>query len=418
MSNSESTAPSQDTRTPLGLPQWALFLFPVVLVVLVLVGLFVAGPGFERGAPAPDLTVSYHTIPDSETTILHVTNNGPEPVTVAQVFVDEAYWDFGVEKTNSLPFVGTGDGPKTLAPGEGAKITLPYPFTLHPGNEVEVELLLAGGETFAYEIKGVQTTPRGGTELFGTLGLIGLFVGVIPVTIGMLWLPAIRATSDRWMYAILAFAAGVLGYLAVESTFEAFELTERIPGTYAGPSLIVLAIVGTLLAVQSVSEWRKARTGGEQAGLRVAYLVAFGIGLHNLAEGLAIGGAYALGEMSLAVFFVAGFMLHNVTEGPAIVAPLARGQDVTDRPRFRHFAALGLLGGAPVILGGWIGGLALSPTVNAFFLAMGAGAILQVLWELIQFVRVGGGRVASVLNLWAFLAGAIVMYATGLFVAL
>ncbi|MFW6153037.1 MAG: ZIP family metal transporter [Halobacteriota archaeon] len=402
-----------------GLPRWVWALVPIVLIALVLVGLLVAGPGFERGAPQPELSISYHTIPDENSFVLHVTNDGSTDLTIAQVFVDGAYWNFEVDKTRSLPLVGSGDGPNTLAPGEQAEIVVPYHLDLNPDNAMEVRVVLGDGGTIPYEIEGVQTTGGFGVELVTTLAIIGLFVGVIPVAIGMLWYPYIRSLDARWLFAILAFAAGVLAFLAVESLFEAFELAARIPGAYLGDALIILATVGTLLLVQSVSEWRKERQPGAHHGLWVAYLVAIGIGLHNLAEGLAIGGAYALGQMSLAAFLVIGFMLHNVTEGPAIVAPLAR-RDAVDasRPALWHFLALGAIAGGPVILGGWIGGLSLSPTIGAFFLAVGAGAILQVIWELIGLVRADGGRAVTSYNLLAFLIGAIVMYLTGLFVAL
>jgi zinc transporter ZupT len=255
-------------------------------------------------------------------------------------------------------------------------------------------------------------------SILWTLALVGVFVGVIPVLLGMLWFPFIRSMSDRGLHAVMLFAAGVLAFLAFDAAFEAFELAERIPGAYEGPLLVVLGIVGALFAVQAVSAWREGRVaaGDDRAerGLRVAYLVALGIGLHNLAEGLAIGSSFALGRVSLGAFLVVGFMIHNVTEGPAVVAPVADDE----RPALRHFVALGLLAGAPVILGGWIGGFAFSPTLGAFFLAVGVGAILQVDWELARLVRAADGRVATATNLLAFLVGFAVMYATDVFVVL
>ena len=97
-----------------------------------------------------------------------------------------------------------------------------------------------------------------------------------------------------------------------------------------------------------------------------------------------------------------------------MVAPIADGE----RPALRHFAALGLLAGAPVVLGGWIGGVVFSPTLGAFFLAVGVGAILQVDWELARLVRAADGRVASATNLLSFLVGFAVMYATDILVVL
>lgn len=170
-------------------------------------------------------------------------------------------------------------------------------------------------------------------------------------------------------------------------------------------------IVGAALLVQAVAA--RGTAGGEPSALTVAYLVALGIGLHNLAEGLAIGSAFALGRVSLGAFLVIGFMVHNVTEGPAVVAPLSRGE----RPALSHFVALGAIAGAPVILGGWIGGLAFSPTLGALFLAIGVGAILQVDWEIAGMVR-DRSRLGTVPNILGFLAGFVLMYATDLLVAL
>jgi zinc transporter ZupT len=397
------------TARPLGLPRWVAALVPV-LVLLAVVGLFVfASPlaGVESGEPLPDVTVTHATMPNDETVVLHVTNDGPASVTVSQVLVDEAYWEFRVE--------GSG-GDRTLQPRENAQVVIPYHWT--PGWDLAVDLVLADGTTVGHTIVGPQQSPGTSASILWTLALVGVFVGVIPVLLGMLWFPFIRSMSDRALHALLLFAAGVLAFLAFDAAVEAFELAERIPGAYDGPLVVVLGVVGALLTVQAVSAWREGRVDAGDAraesGLRVAYLVALAIGLHNLAEGLAIGSSFALGRVSLGAFLVVGFMLHNVTEGPAVVAPVADGE----RPALRHFLALGLLAGAPVILGGWIGGVAFSPTLGAFFLAIGVGAILQVDWELARLVRAADGRVATATNLLAFLVGFALMYATDIFVVL
>jgi zinc transporter ZupT len=397
----------EEIAQPLGLPRWVFALLPIVLLVLVLGVFAFTSPlaGVQNGEPLPDVTVTHTTLPSDETVVLHVTNNGPESVTISQVLVDEAYWNFRVE--------GAG-GDQTLAPMERAQIVVPYHW--NPGWDLEVALVLSDGSTFHNTIVAPSQSPGFSTSLLGTLAVIGLFVGVIPVALGMLWFPYIK--SDRWLHAVLVFAAGVLGFLAFDAGFEAFELAERIPGAYEGNLLVVFGIFGALLLVQAISAWREGRVAAgdsrASSGLWIAYLVAVGIGLHNLAEGLAIGSSFALGRVSLGAFLVIGFMLHNVTEGPAVIAPVARGE----RPSLKHFAALGVIAGAPVILGGWIGSLAYSPTIGAFFLAIGVGAILQVNWEIAQMVRHAGGRVASATNLIAFLFGLSVMYVTDLFVVL
>lgn len=399
----------REITQPLGLPRWVTALLPIVLLGLVLGVFAFTSPlaGVQSGEPLPDVTVTHATMPSDETVVLHVTNNGPEEVTISQMLVDEAYWDFRVEEAG---------GDRTLESRESARVVVPYHWT--PGWDLDVDLVLADGTTIGHEIEAPQQTPGFGANVLWTLALIGLFVGVIPVTLGMLWFPYIRSMSDRWLHAVLLFAAGVLAFLAFDAGLEAFELAVEIPGAYDGELLIVLGILGALLLVQSISSWREGRADAGDArassGLWVAYLVALGIGLHNLAEGLAIGSSFALGRVSLGAFLVIGFMLHNVTEGPAIVAPVARNE----RPAWWHFAALGLLAGTPVIIGGWIGGLAYSPTIGAFFLALGVGAILQVDWEIVRMVRDAGGRVVSATNLLAFLVGLVIMYVTDLFVTL
>jgi zinc transporter ZupT len=282
-----------------------------------------------------------------------------------------------------------------------------------------VNVVLGNGATFHHTIVAPQPSPGMTTGILGTLALVGVFVGVIPILLGMLWFPFMRDLSDRWLHAVLLFAVGILTFLAFDAGFEAFEVAAEIPGAFEGPLLVVTAIGGAALLVQAVSAWQSAPDEGETDGetgtspLALAYLVALGIGLHNLAEGLAIGSSFALGRVSLGAFLVIGFMIHNVTEGPAVVAPVARGE----RPSLLHFGALGLIAGGPVILGGWIGGFAFSPTLGAVFLALGVGAILQVNWEIAGMVR-RSGRLGTATNLLAFLVGLVVMYATDLLVTL
>ncbi len=378
---------------------WIGALLPIVLLV-VLVAIVLQFPifgTFQGGEPLPEVDVTHTTIPDDETIVLHVTNSGAESVSIEQVLVNDAYWNFtsavGGESTNTIP------------PSRSARLSIPYHW--NPGWDLEVALVLGDGATFHHTIVAPQQSPGLSGDVLWLLAKIGLLVGVIPVALGMLWFPFIRDLSDRWLHATLAFAAGVLAFLAFDAGFEAFEIAERVPGAFEGKLLVVLGIVGAALLVQAVS----AQKGSSP--LALAYMVALGIGLHNLAEGLAIGSSFALGRVSLGAFLVIGFMVHNVTEGPAVVAPLAR----EERPSLAHFGALGIIAGAPVIIGGWIGGGAYSPTLGAFFLAIGVGAILQVDWEIAGMIR-RRGRLGSRSNIVAALVGFALMYATDLLVVL
>jgi zinc transporter ZupT len=289
---------------------------------------------------------------------------------------------------------------------ESARVTVPYHWT--PGWDLHATLVLSDGATVGHTVVAPQQTPGLTGGLLWTLALVGLFVGVVPVALGMLWFPLLETLADRWLHAVLAFSAGVLAFLAFDAGFESLAVAEQVPGAFEGEILVAVGVVGTLLLVNAA-----AARGDGTSPLRLAYLVALGIGLHNLAEGLAIGGAYALGRVSLGGFLVVGFMVHNVTEGPAVVAPLARAE----RPHPAHFLGLGALAGLPVVFGGWVGSAAGSPTLGALFLAVGVGAILQVVWEIGGLIRTTG-RLASRTNLLAAGGGLGVMYATDLLVVL
>ncbi|WP_332899229.1 MULTISPECIES: ZIP family metal transporter [unclassified Haladaptatus] len=390
---------------PFGLPRWVAAILPIALLALVIAGFFVATPfaGLQgSGAPLPDVTVTHHTIPNDDTIVLHVVNNGPEDVTISQVLVGDAYWNHQVMQG--------GEEVRTIGARESAQVVIPYHW--NPGWDLETALVLNDGTTIHHTIVAPEQSPGVSGDVLWTLAIIGLFVGVIPVALGMLWFPFMQSMSDRALHAILAFSVGILVFLAFDAGFEAFEIAEQVPGAFEGQLLVVLGILGALLIVQAVTKWKSSGTG-TPSGLWIAYMVALGIGLHNLAEGLAIGSAFAIGRVSLGAFLVVGFMLHNVTEGPAVVAPVTRGS----RPSLGHFMAMGALAGIPVIFGGWIGSFAFSPTLGALFLAIGVGAILQVVWEIGGLIS-RNGQLGSSLNLLGFLAGLVVMYATDLLVVL
>lgn len=330
---------------------------------------------------------------------LRVVNGGPDPVTVAQVLVDEAFWDFSIEPGATLSRLGR------------ATIVIPYPWVQEEPHEVTV--LTSTGLTFGHEIPVAVVTPRAGVTFWRVFTLIGVYVGVIPVAIGLLWLPFLRRLPRQWIHFSLALTAGLLIFLAGDALEEALEAAAQVAGAYQGSLLVLLGVVGTLLLIQTVSR-RRGGESGAPSPRNVAFLVALGIGLHNLGEGLAIGAAYALGEATLGAFLVIGFMLHNSTEGLAIVAPIAQ-----DRPKIGTLAGLGLLAGAPTILGAWIGGLAYSPVWATLFLSVGLGAIVQVVVALYRLVATPAERwVWTPLTASGLVTGMLLMYGTGLFVAL
>jgi zinc transporter ZupT len=256
-------------------------------------------------------------------------------------------------------------------------------------------------------------TPRPGARFFALFALIGLYVGVIPVALGLLWYPLTRRLGPRAMDFVLALTIGLLLFLFVDSLEEGLEAAEALPGSFQGLALLAFGTAAAYLAIEALGDLLGRRAGGT-AGWVKALLVAIGIGLHNLGEGLSIGAALALGEVALGTLLILGFTLHNTTEGLAIVAPLAR-----QRVSIWRLALLGLIGGAPTIAGAWIGGLLYSPILSVLFLALGAGAIAQVVVQIARGVageRPLGVYLKSAPAVLGLLAGFAVMYGTGLLV--
>jgi zinc transporter ZupT len=375
---------------------------PVALLA-VFVSLFLAyGPlGLFKTAfpPVEELTVDRVTLrPDQM--IVTVTNGGPEAVTIAQVMVDDAYWQHEITPARTVPRLGR------------ATITLPYPWI--EGDAHVVKLLTSTGATIEHEIAVAVETPQPDARYLFTFTLIGVYVGVIPIFVGLLWFPFLRRISRQWLSFFLSLTGGLLVFLGLDTLSEALEIRTMVPGAFQGTGLVTLGLLGTILALTVIV--RRSTRGapdGPRARFVLAFLIALGIGLHNLGEGLAIGAAYSLGKVALGTFLVLGFLIHNTTEGLGIAAPLA-----PDRPPLASFVMLGAVAGLPTIVGAWIGGFVYSPLFATLFLSIGAGAIFQVVYELVRMmVRQSGDEVMTVTNFAGFVAGLLIMYTTGLLVA-
>jgi zinc transporter ZupT len=382
-------------------PSWVWLLLPLGL--LAALSVMVARGGLldflRAGAPPVEELVFERVTLSPGVIRVQVANGGPDPVTVAQVMVDDAYWRFTITPDATIGRLGR------------AIIELPYPWV---ENEAHLlTLLTSTGLTFEHAVAVARETPRIDARFFRVFGMIGMYVGLIPVLLGLLWYPLLRRLERRWLDFVLALTAGLLIFLGADAVAEALETGAEVGGAYQGPLIVLVGALGTLLLLQALSGGRVARSG-EEGRRAVAWLIALGIGLHNLGEGLAIGAAYVLGEAALGAFLVIGFMLHNSTEGLAIVAPIAR-----DRPRLTTLAGMGLLAGAPTVAGAWIGGAAFSPVLATLFLSIGAGAIAQVVVALSRVVGRDrdGAPVWTPLTAGGLVAGMLVMYGTGLLVA-
>ena len=390
-------APARRRGTTLLLAIFPLVFIAVTVALLALIG--APGLGERRGPPA-ELLVVERTVLSPGTIELTVRNDGPDPLRIAQVSVNDAYVDF----TGNQAAMGRLDA-QTLH--------IPYPWLT--GEAYEIFLLTSTGAAVTHEIPVAVETPGTGLELLGLVTLLGVYVGIIPVAIGMLWAPFVRRSGQRWRRALMAFTVGMLAFLALDSLAEGIELAGQGSQALGGPTLVFLGAALSYLTLTAADAGLRSRrlradvTGGD--GGRLALLVAVGIGVHNLGEGLAIGSAYGVGELALGASLVIGFALHNSTEGFAIVAASGQGEAPLSR-----LVGLGLIAGAPVVLGAWLGTAAVNPAVAALLLGVAAGAVVQVVQQLLPAMRDSAGRTLNGDSVLGVLAGLLALYATGLLV--
>lgn len=380
------------------IPKWLLALFPLLILIGLVVVFIRANPlAYFSGAfpPLEELSIQRVTFPEKGQIQLEVINGGPDPVHIAQVLVDDAYWQHTITPDNTLERL------------ERATIQLDYPWV--DGEPLPIVLITSTGLTFATEVEVAVQSPETGVATFFAYGLLGIYVGVIPVALGMLWYPFMRRADRRWINAFLALTIGLLVFLFVDTVLEALEIAADIPSVFQGVPVIVFGMLFSLGGLLAISQRRGS------SPVAVATFIALGIGLHNFGEGLAIGAAFATGAAALGSFLVIGFTLHNITEGVGIVAPLT-----AERPRLWVLVSLALLAGAPAMLGTWVGGFAFDPFLATLFLSLGAGAILQVVWEvsklLVRDARARAHAAISWTNFGALVAGVLIMYLTAFLV--
>jgi ZIP family zinc transporter len=385
-------------------PVWAASLVPVVAIAALVAAFLVLNPiASLREVPPVEAVAFERTVFTDGEIELHLRNDGPDPVTVSQVLVNESYRDYSMSDA-------------TLGRLETATMTIPYPW--EAGLPVTVGLVTSTGLVIEHEVEAAALTPELDASTLTVYALLGVYIGVIPVAIGLLWFPSLRRAGKRWLEFFLALTVGLLVFLLVDTISEGLELAGETPAALNGLGLFSMgaltAVAGLVLVEQWLAGRRAALAKGAAAlgGLALAYLIAAGIGLHNLGEGLAVGAALATGEVALGTFLVIGFAVHNTTEGLAIVAPLGSSKE---RPRLWHFAALGALAGAPTIAGAWAGGFAFAPAWASFAFGVAAGAIAQVVWQIARSMS-GGRGLASTAGTLGLLSGFAFMYLTGLLV--
>jgi ZIP family zinc transporter len=385
-------------------PVWALALGVLAIVAIVLFGLGkLAGETLpeRNGPPVEDLRVE-KTVLEPGQIDLTLRNAGPDEVTVAQVIVNDSYSNFsGGEQP--IPRLAT----ETL--------DIDYPWI--GGNPYEIGLLTSTGVVIPHTIDAAVETPKADGGFLLSMILIGVYVGFIPVTLGMLALPVLRRGGRRWTSSLIAFTVGLLAFLAIDGGLEALNLAAGGSGVFGGGALVFLGAGLAFLGLSGLDSWLKARRKRSRdsgaSAWSLATMVAIGIGLHNLGEGLAIGSAYAVGELALGAFLIVGFAVHNTTEGLAIVSPLAE-----EKVRPWRLLGLGLIAGGPAAFGALIGGSVTSEELAAGLIGFGVGAIAQVIVQLSPAMKDAAGKLLNPANAVAMMAGVLVLYLTGLLVTL
>jgi len=417
-------------------------LFGVVPIIVIgaMIILLLNSPGilFQSSVkPLPEISIEKVEFSDRGI-VAFVRNTGPSNTTIAQADVNDRIHPAAIEPSRILTRLAD------------AKVIIPFVWNI--GEPYKIGITTDDGTRFEKTVSSAAPAPRPTVGQASTFAIIGTYVGVIPVMMGLIWYPFIRRLSPNKYNFFLSLTAGLLVFLGIDALIESNDIAvNTLASAFNAQILIIMvAIVSfiTLLYVSQrliqraskrskpeieyktgysshsepdspLSDIRSSSTSSQQQLLirpiAISMMIAIGIGLHNFGEGLAIGAAVLLGEVALSSFLILGFTLHNTTEGLAIVAPMAKSRRIP----VTKLMIMGLIAGGPTIIGAWIGGFLYSPITTVIFLSIGAGAIFQVVYSIGSWMYHTNGSRGLLNNHWiiiGFAFGMLIMYLTGLLV--
>lgn len=413
----------------------------IVIGAMIVLLLNSSGTLFQSSIkPLPEISIEKVEFLENNMIVAFVRNTGPSEITIAQADVNDRIYPAAVEPGRKLTRLAD------------AKVIIP--FVWNTGEPYGIGITTDDGTRFDKLVNSAAAAPRPTVGQASTFALIGTYVGIIPVMMGLVWYPFIRRLSPNKYNFFLSLTAGLLVFLGIDALLESNEIAvDNLAPAFNAQILIIIVAIVTLIALLYVSqrliqraskrskpdidiEYKKGYSSNSEPDLgtrdmkststsfqqqllirpiAISMMISIGIGLHNFGEGLAIGAAVLLGEVALSSFLILGFTLHNTTEGLAIVAPMAKSRRIP----IAKLIIMGLIAGGPTILGAWIGGFLYSPIATVIFLSIGAGAIFQVVYSIGSWMYHTNGSRGLLNNHWiiiGFAFGMFIMYLTGLLV--
>ena len=399
----------------------------VVLTAMILFLFSPVGQSFlNSGVPVPEVTIEKIEFQEGRI-VAFIRNTGPVDITIAQADINDRIHLAAIEPSRSLPRLTE------------AQVIIPFPW--NPAEPYEVGITTSDGVRFSKNVEAAAQVLTPNVEQVLLFAVIGAYVGIIPIMIGLLWYPFIRRLNTNKYNFFLSLTAGLLVFLGIDAVLESNEIiSENVAAIFNGQVLIVMVVIVSFLVLLYTSETLTQRAAKKSVSanystsslsssasttsqqqelikpLAISLMIAIGIGLHNFGEGLAISAAVLLGKAALGTFLIVGFTLHNTTEGLAIVAPVAKSGQVM----IRKLIVMGFIAGAPTIAGAWIGGFVYSPLAAIIFLSVGAGAIFQVVYSIASWISHTSSQNRKTLintpTIAGFAIGMLIMYTTGLLI--